>query len=197
VGPPGGLPGRKPVKAKQPAQGRHLDYPGIGGTEHGVAPDGYTPVLEEAQLGTGFAVYRRVAAGILSWELQRRAGLRVQTDSPRVVPGARVVSGFGVGPFRLSAPCEVVWVREPLPAGVPQSAGFGYGSLPGHPARGEESFEVEINGDADVHLRIRSFSKPGNWFYAAGGLVTRAAQRHVTSRYIEGARQLAAEGLRP
>jgi uncharacterized protein (UPF0548 family) len=187
------------VKAKPSARGRRgrLDYPGIGGTEHGVAPGGYTPVLEEAQLGTGFAVYRRVAAGILSWELQRRAGLRVRTDSPRVVPGARVVSGFGVGPFRLNAPCEVVWVREPLPAGVPQSAGFGYGALPGHPARGEESFEVEINGDGGVHLRIRSFSKPGNWFYAAGGLVTRAAQRHVTSRYIEGARQLAAEGLRP
>ena len=175
----------------------HLDYPGIGGTEHGLAPEGYAGVLEEVQLGTGFAVYRRVAAGILSWELQRRAGLRVRTDSPGVVPGARVVSGFGVGPFRLNAPCEVVWVREPLPADVPQLAGFGYGALPGHPARGEESFEVEINGGADVHVRIRAFSKPGNWFYAAGGLVTRAAQRHVTSRYIEGARQLAAEGLRP
>ena len=39
-----------------------------------------------------------------------------------------------------------------------------------------------------------AFSKPANWFYAAGGLVTRAAQRYVTSRYIEGARALAAEG---
>ena len=107
------------------------------------------------------------------------------------------MSGFGVGPFRLDAPCEVVWVREPVPVGMPQSAGFGYGALPGHPARGEESFEVEISGDAGVLLRIRAFSKPGSWFYAAGGLVTRAAQRHVTSRYIEGARQLAAEGQSP
>jgi uncharacterized protein (UPF0548 family) len=108
-----------------------------------------------------------------------------------------VVSGFGVGPFRLNAPCEVVWVREPLPEGLPQSAGFGYGALPGHPARGEESFEVEIDENAGVLLRIRAFSRPGNWFYAAGGMVTRAAQRHVTSRYIEGARQLAAEGISP
>ncbi|VXC35001.1 conserved hypothetical protein [Arthrobacter sp. 9AX] len=174
-----------------------LDYPGIGGTEHGVAPAGYASVLEEVQLGTGFAVYRRVAAGILGWELQRRAGLRVRTGSATAVTGARVASGFGVGPFRLNAPCEVVWVHEPLPTDVPQSTGFGYGTLPGHPARGEESFEAMINGDAAVVLRIRAFSKPGNWFYAAGGLVTRAAQRHVTSRYIEGARQLAAEGLRP
>ncbi|MDQ0870582.1 uncharacterized protein (UPF0548 family) [Arthrobacter sp. V1I9] len=174
-----------------------LNYPGIGGTEHGAAPAGYATVLEEVHLGSGMSAYQQVAAGILSWELQRRAGLRVRTDSPRVVPGARVVSGFCVGPFRLDAPCQVVWAREPLPAGMPQSAGFGYGALPGHPARGEESFEVEINGGAEVLLRIRAFSKPGSWFYAAGGVVTRAAQRHVTSRYIEGARQLAAEGKSP
>lgn len=185
-----------PLKAKR-ITGGVLNYPCIGGTEHGSAPAGYSTVLEEVHLGTGLRVYQRVAAGILSWELQRRAGLRVRTDSPRVVPGARVASGFGVGPLRLDAPCEVVWVREPLPAGMPQSAGFGYGALPGHPARGEESFEVEINGNAEVLVRIRAFSKPGNWFYAAGGLVTRAAQRHVTSRYIEGARQLALEGQLP
>ena len=171
-----------------------LGYPGIGGTEHGVAPVGYDRVLEEARLGTGLGVYRRVADGILGWELQRRAGLTVRADSPRAVPGAHVVSGFGVGPFRLPAPCQVVWAREPAPDGVPQSAGFGYGTLPGHPARGEESFEVEINSHGEVWLRIRAISRPANWFYAAGGLVTRAAQRYVTSRYIEGARTLAAEG---
>ena len=171
-----------------------LGYPGVGGTEQGRAPEGYDRVLEEARLGTGLGVYRRVADAILGWELQRRAGLRVRADSPRAVPGARVVSGFGVGPFRLPAPCQVVWVHEPSLDGVPQSAGFGYGTLPGHPARGEESFEVEINSQGEVWLRIRAFSKPANWFYAAGGQVTSAAQRYVTSRYIEGARSLAAEG---
>lgn len=171
-----------------------LGYPGVGGTEYGNAPEGYDRVLEEARLGTGLDLYRRVADGILAWELQRRAGLRVRADSPRVVAGAHVVSGFGVGPFRLPAPCQVVWVHEPAPDGVPQSAGFGYGTLPGHPARGEEAFEVDINSKGEVWLKIRAFSRPSNWFYAAGGLVTRAAQRYVTSRYIEGARSLAAEG---
>lgn len=171
-----------------------LDYPGVGGTEQGSTPEGYDRVLEEVRLGAGLHAYRRVADGILAWELQRRAGLRVRADSPKAIPGAHVVSGFGVGPFRLNAPCEVVWVREPAPDGVPQSAGFGYGTLPGHPARGEESFEVEINSQGEVWLRIRAFSRPANWFYAAGGLVTRAAQRYVTSRYIEGARTLAEEG---
>ncbi|MFP5312797.1 MAG: DUF1990 family protein, partial [Actinomycetes bacterium] len=96
-----------------------LAYPGVGSTEHGTAPAGHGQVLEEARLGTGLDVYRRVADGILGWELQRRAGLRVHADSPRAVPGAHVVSGFGVGPFRLPAPCQVVWVHEPAPDGVP------------------------------------------------------------------------------
>ncbi|WP_285240193.1 DUF1990 family protein [Arthrobacter sp. G.S.26] len=171
-----------------------LDYPGVGGTEHGVAPAGYHQVLKEVRLGSGQDLYRHVAAGILSWELQRRAGLRVRADVPTVRPGARVVSGFGVGPFRINAPCEVVWVREAVPGGSPQSAGFGYGTLPGHPERGEESFEVLIDAAGAVHLRIRAFSKPANWFYTAGAVVAGAAQRYVTARYIEGAKALATEG---
>ena len=179
------------------AAGGGLNYPGVGGTEHGLAQAGYPLLQEEVRLGSGLAVYRRVADGILSWELQRRAGLRVRADSPVVLTGTKVVSGFGIGPFRLDAPCRVVWVREPAPGGAPQSAGFGYGTLRGHPARGEESFEVVITGKEEVFLRIQAFSRPSNWFYAAGGLVTRAAQRYVTSRYIEGARTLAAGGMSP
>lgn len=169
-----------------------LNYPGIGATEDGRPPEGYRCLVSRKYLGDGLAVYRRVAQGILTWELQRRSGLRVRTESDVVIPGARVVSGFGVGPFHINAPCEVVWVRRPAPGGGPQSAGFGYGTLPGHPARGEEAFEVEIDAQDRVFLKITAFSRPSNWLYAAGGLLTRAAQRHITSRYVAGARQLAA-----
>lgn len=183
--------GRAPLSDKRLAAGE-LNYPGIGSTEHGPPPEGYPCLVSHSYLGDGPAVYRRVAQGILTWELQRRSGLRVQTESDVVIPGARVVSGFGVGPFRINAPCEVVWVRRPVPGDGPQSAGFGYGTLPGHPARGEEAFEVEIDAQGRVFLKITAFSRPSTRFYAAGGLLTRAAQRHITSRYVEGARQLAA-----
>ncbi|MDQ1596014.1 MAG: hypothetical protein QOH40_2570 [Arthrobacter pascens] len=168
-----------------------LNYPGIGFTQDGAPPEGFPCLVTQAYLGEGAGTYHTVARGILTWELQRRSGLRIRTESGAVVPGARVVSGFGVGPFRINAPCEVVWVRQPAPGAGPQSAGFGYGTLPGHPARGEEAFEVMIDARGAVFLKITAFSRPSNWFYAAGGLLTRAAQRHVTSRYIEGARQLA------
>ncbi|MHA7290837.1 DUF1990 family protein [Arthrobacter sp. MDT3-24] len=183
--------GRVPLTGKRLAAGG-LNYPGIGFTENGLAPEGYHWVVSREHLGEGLAVYRRVAHGILTWELQRRSGLRVRTESDVVIPGARVVSGFGVGPLRISAPCEVVWVRRPVPGDGPQSAGFGYGTLPGHPERGEEAFEVEIGADGQVILKITAFSRHANWFYQAGGLLARAAQRHITSRYVGGARQLAA-----
>jgi len=169
-----------------------LNYPGIGSTEHGQAPEGFPCLVSRAYLGDGPALYRRVAQGILTWQLQKRSGLRVRTDSDAVVPGARVVSGFGVGPFRINAPCEVVWVRRPVPGDGPQRAGFGYGTLPGHPVRGEEAFEVEIDAAGRVFLKITAFSRPSNWFYATGRALTGRAQRHVTSRYIGSAHELAA-----
>jgi uncharacterized protein (UPF0548 family) len=169
-----------------------LNYPGIGSTEHGMPPEGFPCLVTQAYLGDGLALYRRVAQGILTWQLQKRSGLRFRTDSDVVVPGARVVSGFGVGPFRINAPCEVVWVRRPVPGDGPQSAGFGYGTLPGHPVRGEEAFEVEVDAQGRVFLKITAFSRPSNWFYAAGGALAGRAQRHVTSRYIGSAHELAA-----
>jgi uncharacterized protein (UPF0548 family) len=138
------------------------------------------------------ATYRRVVQGMLTWQLQKRAGLRVRAESDVVVPGTRVVSGFGVGPFRLNAPCEVVWVRRPVPGGAPQSAGFGYGTLPGHPVRGEEAFEISIDASGHVYIHITAFGGPSNWFYAAGGAVTKRARGHITSRYIRSAQELAA-----
>jgi uncharacterized protein (UPF0548 family) len=179
---------------KRPAVGE-LDYPGIGYTEHGRTPEGYSSAVSRTYIGKGSATYLRVANGILTWELQKRSGLNVRAESDHVVPGARIVSGFGVGPFRLNAPCEVVWVHRPATGEGPQSAGFGYGTLPGHPVKGEEAFEVEMDEQESVFLKITAFSRPSNWLYRVAGVLARAAQRHITSRYIEGARQLAADEI--
>ncbi|MGY2743890.1 DUF1990 family protein [Arthrobacter sp. UYCu723] len=169
-----------------------LNYDGIGSTEHGPPPLDVECLVTLAYVGEGLATYRRVVRGVFSWQLQKRAGLRVRTDSDVVRPGARVVSGFGIGPFRINAPCEVVWVRRPVPGGEPQSAGFGYGTLPGHPVRGEEAFEIEINDKGIVTIEITAFGVPSNWFYAAGGALAKRVRGRITSRYIRSAQELAA-----
>jgi uncharacterized protein (UPF0548 family) len=79
-----------------------------------------------------------------------------------------------------------------VPGGAPQSAGFGYGTLPGHPVRGEEAFEVSIDAEGQVFIRITAFGGPSNWFYAAGAALTRLARSRITSRYIRSAQELAA-----
>ncbi|MCX6498421.1 MAG: DUF1990 domain-containing protein [Arthrobacter sp.] len=172
--------------------GGELNYAGIGATENGVPPEGSDCLVTQAYVGDGEAAYRRAVQGLLTWQLHRGAGLRVRAESDVVRPGVRVVSGFGVGPFRINAPCEVVWVRRPVPGGGPQSAGFGYGTLPGHPVRGEESFEVSLDERGQVLITITAFGGPANWFYAAGGAVTDQARRLVTSRYLRSAQELAA-----
>jgi uncharacterized protein (UPF0548 family) len=169
-----------------------LNYEGIGSTEHGPPPEDADCLVTHGFVGEGMATYRRVVQGMLTWQLQKRAGLRVRAESDVVVPGTRVVSGFGVGPFRLNAPCEVVWTRRPVPGGGPQSAGFGYGTLPGHPVRGEEAFEVTIDEKGIVTIAITAFGVPSNWFFAAGGALTKRARSHITSRYIRSAQELAA-----
>jgi uncharacterized protein (UPF0548 family) len=169
-----------------------LNYQGIGSTEHGRPPADVECLVSRAYLGEGLTAYRRAVRGLLTWQLQKKSGLRVRAESDVVVPGARVVSGFGVGPFRIDAPCEVVWVRRPVSGAVPQSAGFGYGTLPGHPVRGEEAFEISIDEKGAVSIAITAFGVPSNWFYAAGGALTQRARRLVTSRYIRSAQELAA-----
>ena len=169
-----------------------LNYAGIGTTESGLLPEGSEGLITQAFLGDGEAAYRRAVQGMLTWQLQTRAGLRVRAESDVLLPGTRVVSGFGVGPFRINAPCEVVWVRRPVPGGGPQSAGFGYGTLPGHPVRGEESFEISLDEQGRVLLKVTAFGVPANWFYAAGGPLTARARRMVTSRYVRSAQELAA-----
>ncbi|WP_211880150.1 DUF1990 family protein [Pseudarthrobacter albicanus] len=170
-----------------------LNYEGIGSTQHGPPPAEVECLVTHAYLGHGIAAYRRAVQGLLTWQLQKRSGLRVRAESDVVVPGARVVSGFGVGPFRIDAPCEVVWVRRPVAGDGPQSAGFGYGTLPGHPVRGEEAFEISIDRQGRVLIEIRAFGVPSSWFYAAGGALTRRARSLVTSRYIRSAQELAGE----
>ncbi|MDQ0754374.1 DUF1990 family protein [Arthrobacter sp. B3I4] len=169
-----------------------LNYAGIGATETGMLPEDGKGLITQAYVGDGEAAYRRAVQGLLTWRVHRRAGLRVRAESDVVVPGTRVVSGFGVGPFRINAPCEVVWVRRPVPGPGPQSAGFGYGTLPGHPVRGEESFEISLDEKGQVLIKLTAFGVPANWFYAVGGPVTDRARRLVTSRYVRSAQELAA-----
>lgn len=163
-----------------------LTYPEHGWTQSSRAPGGYRIARHRVAVGAGQDAFNRLAEGILGWELHRLAGLSVRAEAPRAAADVQVVPGFGFGRLRLAAPCRVVWVEEGT-----TRAGFGYGTLPGHPETGEESFVAVLDPDGQVYFELFAFSRHSNWFYKLGGAVASACQRLVTGRYLAAARKLA------
>lgn len=75
-------------------------------------------------------------------------------------------------------PARVVYVVDEA-----DRKGFAYGTLPGHPERGEESFIVERRPDDSVWLVIRAFSRPASAMFWAAFPALRILQALFTARY--------------
>jgi uncharacterized protein (UPF0548 family) len=95
-----------------------------------------------------------------------------------VTEGATVLLGIGVGPLVMVAPCRVVAVID-----EEDRFGFAYGTLPGHPERGEELFAIEREEGGST-FRINAFSRPDQVLVRLGGPVARRMQTRVTNRYL-------------
>ena len=144
----------------------------------------YRRTERSAVVGRGLAAFDRAADVLLHWGVQERAGLVVQATSPEVAPGVVVRQGFGVGPARLWAPCEVtdLW-REST------RAGFTYRALGGHPEQGVETFVLTLDPDGAVLFRVSARSRPGTWWTAAGLPLMRFVQRRIVARYLRALRE--------
>jgi len=155
--------------------GLALSYPEVGATA-GELPEGYHHMRADARIGTGRERFEAAADAVLRWGMQRGAGLGLQTSTEVARPGTDVLGRLGP----LTVPCRVVYVID-----EPDRRGFAYGTLPGHPERGEELFCVRHDRSSDaVHAEIVAFSKPARWWSRAGGPVARLAQKLVTRRYL-------------
>jgi uncharacterized protein (UPF0548 family) len=97
--------------------------------------------------------------------------------SPFLAPGDTANLRFSIGPVALSAPVRVVYVINER-----TRKGFAYGTLPGHPFCGEESWVVDRTDDGSVWLTIRAFSRPSQWYWRVIPVI-RMMQRVYTGRY--------------
>ena len=145
-------------------------YAEVGATRHEPLPAGYRHLRYRTFLGRGG--FDCAAEAILTFGMHRGTGARITSAADRAAPGVRVT--VGLGPLRV--PCEVVWVAE-----EPDRAGFGYGTLPGHQATGEEAFVVERDGDGGVWFSVTAFSRPARPLMRLGGPVAVLAQ-HLYAR---------------
>lgn len=154
-----------------------LTYAEVGATA-GPLPAGYAHLRRTSVIGSGDDVFDRASAAVWDWEVQRRSGIRVTASTRGVESDTVGVLRIGWGPLSVTAPFRVVRVIDEA-----DRRGFAYGTLPGHPERGEESFVVQRVGDT-VSMVITAFSRPASRLARLGGPVTGVVQKLMTRRYL-------------
>lgn len=155
-----------------------LTYHDVGATQ-GALPRGYHHLRRSQLLGTGADAFAAAASAVLTWQVQLRAGLRVTASEAVAEPGAVVLLSAAAWPLQLRAPCRVVYTVTEA-----RRHGFAYGTLPGHPERGEEAFVVEQHDDGNVVFAITAFSRPATASARAAGPLGLLIQRYLTRRYL-------------
>jgi uncharacterized protein (UPF0548 family) len=174
------------------AAGEEPSYPEVGATQDPGAPlpAGYHHLRIAVTLGHGRETFDRACAALRAWAPQRGAGIELLPAAPPLQAGQDLVLAFRAFPFYVTAAARIVWVVD-----TRDRFGFGYGTLPRHPERGEEAFVVERQAGADagtVAFTIRAFSRPGHPITRLGAPVGQAIQHRVTGRYLAAMRQAAA-----
>jgi uncharacterized protein (UPF0548 family) len=167
--------------------GQSPTYDEVGATEPAATgagteplPAGYHHQRAEATLGVGDAAWRAAVEGIRTWQMHRRSGFTVVPGDPPIAAGATVLSVIPLaGPVRVLAGCRIVWAVD-----RPDRFGFGYATLPVHPATGEEAFVVTRTDDGTVTARVTAFSRSRHPLVRLGGPVARRQQASATRGYL-------------
>jgi uncharacterized protein (UPF0548 family) len=162
-----------------------LSYPEVGASL-GDRPAGYRHDSDELVLGAGDEPFRRAREGLIQWRAHRGAGVTVHPVDAPLEPATTVALALPLVGFHALAACRIVAVLD-----EPDRFGFAYGTLVGHPERGEEAFIVERARDT-VTFHIHAFSKPADPLARLGAPVARHIQRRVTLRYLKALRRFAA-----
>ena len=176
-------------------------------------PDGYRHFESAYFVGHGKETFDRCAEELLHWEVKIRSGFDIEVNvdavlagsaggadragrgettadadarsggesasrPPRVEPGQEPTIRVRLGPFRLPEPSRVIDVFE-----AEDRCGFTYGTKPGHPITGEESFILIRTADDRVFLVLRSVSRAGQGIWRLGEPFVRLAQIVYRRRY--------------
>ena len=155
-------------------------YSEIGATRDERLPAGYRHDSYERRVGLGDDVFERAVTALRAWEAQIGAGVEVVPEGARVGEEETVALLIRVGGLWAAMPCRVVYVEEDH-----EGFAFAYGTLPGHPERGEVAFRIEREQGGEVVFRIVSFSRTVDPLARLGSPVTRRLQQRVTERYLD------------
>jgi uncharacterized protein (UPF0548 family) len=147
------------IQAFLAAQARHtLTYAAVGATST-TPPAGYVVDHTRIRLGAGKAIFDAATAALQRWQQFHLGWVEVlPADTPIEEGQVVAVLARSLGLWWLSACRIVAVVNEDGPV---RRFGFAYGTLPDHPASGEERFLIEWDPkDDSVWYDILAFSRP-------------------------------------
>jgi uncharacterized protein (UPF0548 family) len=156
------------------AQRAPLTYPDVG-----ISLSGQDFPTWRRHLGDGPEAFDHASDALRNWAPQRSIGARVHPMGTRLVEGATRLIVLRVGPVDVVAPVRVVAIVD-----EPDRFGYAYGTLPGHPERGEESFIVERSA-AGVVATITVDARPGSLAARLARPVVELLQRRAIVAYLE------------
>ncbi len=149
--------------------------------------------------GSGRPKFDALVDALFSSELLAIDGLEVFPSTDKLEPGTGVAilsRHFGIWSVDF---CRVIYVlrEEPEQDGAVLRTGFGYGTLPGHAVRGEETFSIEWHpATQEVWYDIYSFSLFASSLVRLLSPIARATQRRFARRSLEKAALLPAHSAK-
>jgi len=146
-------------------------------------PDGYHHDHGTMVVGHGDRDFARAVEGIHRFVPLTAAGIDVFPPDAPIEVGTTVGLVMRIGPTHALAACRVVAVVD-----EPARKGFAYGTLPSHPATGEELFVATRDVNDDVRFDVVAFSKPHDLLTRLGAPVARRVQARAARKYLEGLR---------
>jgi uncharacterized protein (UPF0548 family) len=157
-----------------------LSYREVGATRSGALPTGYRLDRYERRLGVQEGLFENAVDALRSWQGHIGAGVRIVPDGAKVETDSTVLFVLRTMGLWAIAPCRVVYVDAEA-----SRFRFAYGTLPGHPERGEVAMTISHEDTGSVVARIESFSRTVDLLARAAAPLTRAVQKRVTNRYLD------------
>lgn len=170
------------------AHDQEVTYAEVGETGASVLPPGYRHERVSVSVGQGDTAFARCRQAIKMWQGHRYVGATLAPATPEIAVGVDVIVCLQIGPMFVVAPCRIVVVTDEADV-----FGFSYGTLPGHPERGEEAFHARRTEGGEVTFQITAFSRPGDPLVRLGRPIARGIQRRTTSGYLAGLRSYVTE----
>lgn len=156
-----------------------FSYGHVGSTLDPERCDGPGVQSFEVEVGTGAAAFATARHALRTWVPQRGIGAEIHPPEQTVAAGATVLVLPRLGPLGIVAPDRVVDVID-----EPRRFAFAYGTLSGHPERGEESFTAEHLADDRVTFTIRVHAGPGTLASKAAAPLVRWLQAEALRGYL-------------